>query len=444
MSALFRFAVPRSVPDPPGPSSTERAPAARRGLARLSVAALLTAGVLLPASPAAAAAVITLVPYGIDSSNQAAWWSPLETYAPGNQYAYLAFNEPGSIAGNHKVAIARRDNAGTWTKLPVMNGANQAEYVDDIGHNQPSIARDGSGYFHVFASMHNNTWRYFRSDTVGGAPQYHSADLPDQGIGMTYPVLTTAPNGDVYAMTRADGSGARSGRLYRFDNAARTWSRTAIFAQSADRAVYPDDLQFDSAGNLHMLFEWSAYPSSAFRHLLSYLQYRPASGTFVDRNGATVTVPVSTATADVIQPLETGESYSDTGPAVQSAKLAVDGTSPKVAYRYRSPGSAGLFNVRYAWLSGGAWSRDTVYAAAQTTAAIDITWHPTEGKRIYYTLAAGADRAFMATLPASTWTATSIAPGLPVSRLAVERASNGVDVLYLVDLTNNRLYYGRN
>ncbi len=25
--------------------------------------------------------------------NQAAWWSPLDTYTPGNDYAYLAFNE---------------------------------------------------------------------------------------------------------------------------------------------------------------------------------------------------------------------------------------------------------------------------------------------------------------------------------------------------------------
>ena len=158
--------------------------------------ALAAALILLIPSPAHAAATITQVPYAMDSSNQAGWWSPLETYVGGNQYAYLAFNEPGSTAGTHKVAIARRDGTGAWTRLPVMNGATQAEYTDDIGHNQPSMARDGSGRFHVFASMHNNAWRYFRSDTVGGNPHNHSADLPDQGIGVTYPVLTTAPNGD--------------------------------------------------------------------------------------------------------------------------------------------------------------------------------------------------------------------------------------------------------
>jgi hypothetical protein len=325
-----------------------------------------------------------------------------------------------------------------------MNGAIQAEYADDDGHNQPSVARDGSGRFHVFASMHNNTWRYFRSDTVGGAPTLHSGDLPDQGVGVTYPVLSTAPNGDLYLIARLDGtqSAGRSGRLYRWNNASAMWTQVAVFAESANRAVYPDDLQFDAAGNLHILWEWGLYPATAFRHQLSYLVYHPGSGAFTDHSGAPVVVPVSTATADVIQPVESGEVYQGndgTGPAVQSAKLTLDGSSPKVAYRYRSGTN---FNVRYAWLSGGAWARETVYSAAQTSAAIDITWDPAVGKKVYYSTASGSMS--VATKPGTVWSSAAVAPGLPITRFAVERTSVGVDVLYLVDLTNLRLYYGRN
>ncbi|MBB5874481.1 hypothetical protein F4553_007915 [Allocatelliglobosispora scoriae] len=409
--------------------------------------AVLAALALLPPGSASAAAVITTVPYTIDSSNQAAWWSPLETHVTGNQYAYLAFNEPGATAGTHKVAIARRDNAGAWTRLPVMNGGSQAEYTDDIGHNQPSMARDGSGRFHVFASMHNNAWRYFRSDTVGGNPQNHSADLPDQGVGVTYPVVTVAPNGDLYLIARLDGATARSGRLYRWTNATSTWSLIGKFAESANRAVYPDDLQFDSAGNLHILWEWGLYPATAFRHELSYLRYQPSTGVFTDRSGAVETVPVSLATADIIQPLEANEVYggnASTGPAVQSAKLTLDGTSPKVAYRYRNTASGATFMVRYAWVTGGAWSHDTVYSASQTSAAIDITWHPTDGKRIYYITTTGTDRVFMATLPATTWVSASVAPGKVIDRLAVERDATGTDILYLADSAGGHLYYGRN
>ncbi|UWZ49628.1 BNR-4 repeat-containing protein [Dactylosporangium matsuzakiense] len=414
------------------------------------VAAALIAGTLAYPAPAGASATLTQVPYPIDSSNQAAWWSPLDTYTPGNDYAYLAFNEPGATAGTHRVAIARRDTAGTFTKLPVMNGAAQAEYTDDVGHNQPSIARDGTGRFHVFASMHNNAWRYFRSDTVGGNPVNHAADLPDQGIGVTYPVLTTAPNGDVYLIARLDGTQAagRSGRLYRWNDAAGTWSRVAIFAASGNRAVYPDDMQFDAAGNLHILWEWGLYPATAFRHQLSYLVYHPATGAFTDHTGAAVTVPVSTSSADVVQPIETAEVYEgndSTGPAGQSAKLTLDGTSPKIAYRYRNTASGSTFMIRYAYVNGaGAWVRDTVYSAGQTTAAIDITWDATDLKRVYYTRSSGTDRLFMATNNGTTWTHTSVAPGKPIERFAVERSAAGVDVLYLVDLTNLRLYYGRN
>jgi hypothetical protein len=405
---------------------------------RTLAAALVPLFLLASATPAAAAATVTLVPYAMDSSNQAAWWTPLETYVGGNQYAYLAFNEPGPTAGTHRVAIARRDGSGAWSRIPVMNGGAQAEYGDDIGHNQPSMARDGSGRFHVFASMHNHTWRYFRSDTPGGAPQNHSADLPDQGIGVTYPVLTTAPDGDVYLIARLDGpsSTGRSGRLYRWNNAASTWTRVAVFAQSANRAVYPDDLKFDSAGDLHLLWEWGLYPATAFRHQLSYLRYRPSTGTFSSA------VPVSTSTADIIQPLEAGEVYEgndSTKPAVQSAKLTLDGTGPKVVYRYRS---ATIFQVRYAYVTAaGTWGRQTVYNATQTRAALGITWHPTEGKRVYYARESGA---FVATESGGTWTSAAVAPGLPIDRLAVERDGTGTDVLYLADTTNGRLYYGRN
>ncbi|HTJ32598.1 MAG TPA: hypothetical protein VL738_05160, partial [Dactylosporangium sp.] len=57
----------------------------------LLVAATAMATTLIGVPAQAAPAAVTLVPYPIDSSNQAAWWSPLETYTPGNDYAYLAF-----------------------------------------------------------------------------------------------------------------------------------------------------------------------------------------------------------------------------------------------------------------------------------------------------------------------------------------------------------------
>ncbi|CAM4240664.1 BNR-4 repeat-containing protein [Paenibacillus typhae] len=412
----------------------------------LILLALLT---LMPAGAGNAAPVLEVVPFPMDSSNQAGWWSPLATYGLGFEYAYMAYNAPGSIPGKHTVAIARRDNDGNWSKLPLMDGTTPAEYIDDLGHNQPSMARDGSGRFHVFASMHSNTWRYYRSDTVGGIPQNHSDELP-QGMTVTYPVLTTAPNGDLYLLVRADKdpAGKREAVLFRWNNADSVWTQVKVIAAHLNRSVYPDDLVFDANGDLHIIFEWAYFAASPLRHQLSYLKYSPATNEFTKADGTPVATPVSLTTADIVQPMAPGEAYVQSGsdpggPGVQSAKLTVDSAgSPVIAYRYREEGSTS-FSVKQATYGPGGWNLQTVYNAAPTTAAIDVTWTGNTA-RIYYVKSSGADRAFMAVNTGGTWTETSLAPGIPIERLAVDRSPKGVDILYLVDVTNLKLYYGRN
>ncbi|MEU9321002.1 BNR-4 repeat-containing protein [Streptomyces sp. NPDC048295] len=431
----------------------------RRPTARAYAASAAALAALLTPAPAAqadstdpaaaAATVIEKVPYAMDSSNQAAWWTPVATYKGRGQYTYFAFNEPGSTAATHRPAIARRDPDGVWSRLPLLDkSGQQAEFADDNGHNQPSVARDGSGRLHVFASMHADAWRYFRTEAPGGDVTDHAAELPDQGVGITYPVVTTAPNGDLYLAARV-GSGAdqRPGKLYRWDNAASRWSVVATFAGALNRSVYPDDLTVDAAGRVHLLYEWAKAPATAFRHQLSYLSYDPSTGAFADSTGAALTVPVTPGTSDVIQDLTAGEEWSIdnayTGPAVQSAKLTLDGSTPKVAYRYRSADSGGNFRVYYAYPSGTDWVSKTVYAGGQTAAALGITWDETDTKRIYYVTGSGTDRVFAATQSADgTWTAQSAAPGVSADRLAVRRDSDGNDVLYLPDTAHNSLYYG--
>ncbi|WP_335934700.1 BNR-4 repeat-containing protein [Streptomyces sp. PTD5-9] len=401
------------------------------------------------ARAAVAATVIEKVPYAMDSSNQAAWWTPVATYKGRGQYTYFAFNEPGSTAATHRPAIARRDPDGVWSRLPLLDkSGQQAEFPDDNGHSQPSVARDGSGRLHVFASMHANAWRYYRTEAPGGDVTDHAAELPDQGVGITYPIVATAPNGDLYLAARV-GSGAdqRPGKLYRWDDAAARWSVVATFAGALNRSVYPDDLTVDAAGRVHLLYEWAKAPATGFRHQLSYLRYDPATGAFADSAGAALTTPVTPATSDVIQELTTGEEWSIDnaypGPAVQSGKLTLDGSTPKVAYRYRSADSGGDFRVYYAYPSGGGWARQTVYAGGQTAAALGITWDTADAKRVYYVTGSGADRVFAATESGGTWTSQPAAPGVSADRLAVRRDSDGNDVLYLPDTAHNSLYYAR-
>ncbi|STU62236.1 Uncharacterised protein [Klebsiella pneumoniae] len=55
------------------------------------------------------------------------------------------------------------------------------------------------------------------------------------------------------------GENKRGGILYRFDVGTLRWTRYAHVAETANRAIYPDDIAINEDG-VHLLFQWSAYP----------------------------------------------------------------------------------------------------------------------------------------------------------------------------------------
>jgi len=396
--------------------------------------------------PGAAAA--EPVPYRVDASNQAGWWRPLDEWQGSVYVAYNAWGGPGATNGGatdtHTVYIGRRAPDGTWTRgcLKTTAGAC-AVYPDDIGHKQPSIAVDGDGYVHAFVSMHGDNWIYYRSTVPGDVTTMvnRSTQLPDQGDEYTYPNVTRVDNGDLYLVIRA----YPEGRLYRWDNATDTWTRVAVFARAAGYVVYPDDVAGDDAGNLHISWEWAYGGADSLRHLGSYLRYEIATGTFRNAAGAAVTAPAATTSPVVYQPIEGDERATDrdnaTGPpGVQSAKLALAGGRPVLAYRYR-PVRGGHWQVRLAEWTGTAWQRRIVYTGAYDThAAIDVTAYGA-GLRVYYAKkqTVSGDQAFVASPQGAGWAETALLPGVNVQRLSVIRRG-GTDHLYLTAPTDHQLH----
>lgn len=399
---------------------------------------------LAVAGPAAA----EQVPYRVDASNQAGWWRPIDEWNGAVFVAYNAWGGPGATNGGsadtHTVYVAKRAADGTWTRgcLPAATGAC-AVYPDDVGHKQPSIAVDGDGYVHVFTAMHGNNWIYYRSAAPGDVTTMtdRSTQMPDQGDEYTYPNATRVDNGDVYLIIRA----YPEGRLYRWNNTTNTWTRTAVFARTTGYVVYPDDVAGDSAGNLHISWEWAYGGADSLRHLGSYLTYETATGTFRNAAGTVVTAPATTTSPVVYQPLEGAEKSTDRDsaagpPGFQSAKLAVANGHPVLAYRYRTV-QGGHWVVRLAEWTGTAWQRRTVYAGAYDThAAIDVTAYG-GGLRVYYAKkqTAGGDQAFVASPQGSGFTETALLPGVNVQRLSVVRRG-ATDHLYLTAPTDHQLH----
>jgi hypothetical protein len=254
-----------------------------------------------------------------------------------------------------------------------------------VGHNQPTIAVDGGRYVHVFASMHHNRWRYFRSDRPGSVRtmQFHGRELGLRSGRFTYPVAATAPNGDVWVMVRQSGVTPPRGRLYRWSVADRDWHSFPSFAYADGHGVYPDDLQVGPDGRVHLLFSWSGGPASALKHAGSYLVYDPATGVYANAAGDPVTVPATPSSPVVFQPLDPGEDWTHvmSGFGQRGAKLTLDPAGrPVVAYRYQAPVDAGPAplgddaKVRTATWNGTAWDLAVVHEEP-TSAALGITYH---------------------------------------------------------------------
>jgi BNR repeat-containing family member len=343
--------------------------------------------------------------------------------------------------------VARRTPAGTWSRgcLKASSGAC-ATFRDDIGHSQPTLAVDGRGYIHVFASMHQDPWHHYRSSRPGDPTSMRdlSTTMPDGGHRITYPNATRVGNGDVYLIVRDSWDGV----LYRWDNATRVWSRAAVFARDPEYMAYPDDVIAGADGIVHIAWEWAYGGSGGLRHLGSYVRYHPATGQFTNVAGAALTAPATHSSSTVYQPIEPGESATarsdDTNPpGLQTAKIALDPATgyPRAAYRFR-PKAGGKFEVRLAEWGGAAWKRSTVYAGKYTTyAAVDVTIR-SGAPRVYYakTAVPSKDQAVVATRQANgRWVEGLLLAGVPVERLAAI-SRGGVDHVYLASPTRRVLH----
>jgi hypothetical protein len=392
-----------------------------------------------------------LVPFRMDASNQAGWWSPIDRFDGETYVAYNAWGGPGAANDGpddtHTVYVARRTSNGTWSRGCMPAGAGGCRvFGDDIGHNQPSIAVDGSGSIHVFTAMHGDDWIYYRASAAAGLDGFgdRSHEMPGFGSArITYPNLTRAANGDLYLIVRD----LTSGKLYRWNNATNAWSLVTVFAREAGFSVYPDDVRATSDGQIHIAWEWAGGGAGALRHLGSYMRHDPTTGNFYNAAGQQLTVPVTTNTSPTYAPLGRGESKTGGGddPGVQTAKITIDPSTrrPVACYRYRSV-EGGPFRVRYAAWNGASWNRVTVYNGRYDTfAAVDVTL--LNGvPRVYYVKAdtAQGDQAFVSERQTDgSWTETLLLSRVRVERLSIVRDLN-TDHLYLSAPDSRDLFYG--
>jgi hypothetical protein len=345
----------------------------------VTAAALIAIGLAAPASAGVHPTTVETVPATVDTSNQSGWWNPLAVVG---DTTYFAYNVPGSAGNRHQVHLGARSSGGEWTSGCLRDASGAcADFLDDNGHNQPSIVVD----IHAFVSMHNEPWNYFRSSEPGDVTSLTdvSDQMPDAAAAISYPVTAPGADGDAWLMVRVgeDAAGRREGVLYHYDLESRAWNRETVIASAVGHSFYPDELEVDVDGRVHVLWEWGPFPADPYRHLGSYAVYEPTSGSFRDAAGASLPTPIGpdAGGAAVWREYAPGEGIGDAVPSIQTAKMAItDGELVGITYRYATE-SEGDYDVLWATWDGASWSHETLIdagslgAGVSTVAALDAT-----------------------------------------------------------------------
>lgn len=402
---------------------------------------------------------ISVISDEASESNQAGWWHPLDAFQGAEYYGLC---KEFGVSGKHQVEIVRRNTDGTLTRGLCKNvdGTN-AEFVNDVGHNQPSIAVDGEGYIHVFTSMHVNLLRYFRSTRPGDVTTMVDAswDFPDVDWPYTYPIIARGSNGDVYCMMRAGvrssvGANKQGGVIYKYDLTTKLWSRYAPAAETQGRAIYPDDMSGHADG-LHIIFQWGPYPASAVRHVGEY-GVIGNDGLMRTVEGVQVPMPVTQGQM-AYKPLQPGEnSGSGTGLTIgiQSAKFAFDGdTLSHIAYRFRTEDDPtgtyfSKFRVYVTRWDGSSWQEEEVAyvppEVGNTSAALAATIQGGK-RRVYfsveYTSSGNTVAVIVLAENAGTgWTYSVLGSSAPTLLRLGSAPGNGGDVLYVSSPFEAKVY----
>lgn len=370
----------------------------------------------------------------VSPANQAAWWKPFDLDRFGNKY-FIACIVPinGAATTYHNVLIAKEDTAGNVTSSYCVDGPGRlATWLNDVGHNCPSIVVDANGFIHVFTSMHTNEIRYYRSQAPYDITtmQRQFFEWPDSVWQYTYPTVTKDSAGNVYLLVRCGVQNQtilthRMGALYKWTPAALTdgaevlvqpaspgkWSRFKLLFWEADRSFYPDDLRIGTDSLVHTIYEVGPQHAGTLRHRGTYARINASTAGLTDIAGAALTTPLATAVtqgAEVYQDLVEGEEYLANSTSstfnnmagIQAAKIIWDSDNNAfqgVVYRYRpmrtSGGSTfGGFGIRVATWNGTAWAHDDLFeldsSSVSTSAAVAATVHGGVF-RIYFSIEKG-------------------------------------------------------
>ncbi len=260
-----------------------------------------------------------------------------------NRVQYAAF-----YAGDGALMLAKRElGSDRWTTTRTRFWGK----VKDA-HNTVSLIVDGDGYLHVAWSHHATPLNYCRSIKPGGLELGKRQRMTGKQESLvTYPSFYRLPDGDLLFFYRDGRSGQGNIVLNRYSTRKRSWRQVhanLVDGEGARSAYWSAAL--DAKGVLHLAWNWRETPDVATNHDLCYARSADGGETWTKSDGATLTVPITAATA------EYAARIPERSNLMNPPAIATDPDGAAYITSYWSVAGSQNPQFRLVRLVGGAWS----------------------------------------------------------------------------------------
>ena len=248
--------------------------------------------------------------------------------------------------------LGRRLTDPGWTRVqppgvPVPKRGRDSNVTGWDSHNSLRLALDRDGCLHLSGNLHVDPLVYYRTRAPFDVStlERHDRMTGEREDRCTYPVFFKDAAGEPLFRYR-DGSSGDGRDLYnRYDTTTRTWRRLLdrpLLDGEGQRNAYSIQPTLGPDGLFHLVWMWRETPDASSNHTLCYARSRDLVH-WEDSRGQPLTLPITLATSDVVDPAKEKEGLIN-----MTMALGFDAARrPVISYhRYDAQGNSQVFAAR--------------------------------------------------------------------------------------------------
>jgi hypothetical protein len=253
-------------------------------------------------------------------------------------------------AGKVMTIASRELGSKSWTRIPLSKVT-----ISDDAHHSVVLSTDNDGNIHVSGKMHSSQLVYYRTTTPWDVSTLQSKVYMVMGVSdetsCTYPQFFRQDDGTLIYSYRAGSSGQGDTVFNAYNTETTSWSRlfgTKLIDGQGLQSAYIVGPIKGPDGYWHLVWTWRSTADASTNHDLSYARTKDFV-TWESGTGKTFTLPITLATADIVDPVP---EYG--GMINNNTKVGFDADGkPVIAYHKNDKfGFTQLHNAR---VEGDAW-----------------------------------------------------------------------------------------